>query len=150
MNAYFTYSKGWKASAVNLSSDSSPPDINGFGRAAGPEDVTLYEVGFKAKFDQGYINVAVFDQTIQGFQSNIFNGTGFVLANAGEQSVRGFEVESLFQPYEPLVATFGVTYLDPEYDSFPNAPCASFVGAAPAAWKPCIRGASPRSWNPFQ
>lgn len=133
LNAYFTYSKGWKASAVNLSSDSSPPDINGFGRAAGPEDVTLYEVGFKAKFDQGYINIALFDQTIKGFQSNIFNGTGFVLANAGEQSVRGFEVESLWQPAEPLVATFGVTYLDPEYDSFVNAPCASFVGAAPAA-----------------
>ena len=133
LNAYFTYSKGWKASAVNLSSDSSPPDAFGFGRAAGPEDVTLYEFGFKAKFDQGYINVALFDQTIEGFQSNIFNGTGFVLANAGEQSVRGFEVESLWQPWDPLVATFAVTYLDPEYDSFPNAPCASFVGAAPAA-----------------
>ncbi len=133
LNAYFTYSKGWKASAVNLSSDAAPPDAFGFGRAAGPEDVTLYEVGFKAKFDQGYLNVAVFDQTIKGFQSNIFNGTGFVLANAGEQSVRGFEVESLWQPFDPLVATFAVTYLDPEYDSFPNAPCASFVGAAPAA-----------------
>lgn len=133
LSGYFTYAKGWKASAVNLSSDSSPPDVNGFGRAAGPEDVTLYEVGLKAKFDQGFINIALFDQTIEGFQSNIFNGTGFVLANAGEQSVRGFEVESLWQPWEPLVLTAGVTYLDPEYDSFPNAPCASFVGAAPAA-----------------
>ncbi|WP_165793771.1 TonB-dependent receptor [Hyphococcus luteus] len=134
LNAYFTYSKGWKAAAVNLSSDSSPPDpVTGLGRAAGPEDVTLYEVGFKAKFDQGYINFAVFDQTIEGFQSNIFIGTGFVLANAGEQSARGFEVESLWQPWEQLVATAGLTYLDPEYDSFPNAPCASFVGAAPAA-----------------
>lgn len=134
LNAYFTYAKGWKAAAVNFSSDSRVPNpTTGLGRAAFPEDVTLYEVGFKAKFDQGYINIALFDQTIQGFQSNIFNGTGFILGNAGEQSVRGFEVESLFQPWEPLVATFGVTYLDPEYDSFPNAPCASFVGAAPAA-----------------
>ena len=140
LNAYFTYSKGWKASAVNMSSDSSPPDpVTGLGRAAGPENVTLYEVGFKAKFDQGYINVALFDQTIKGFQSNIFNGTGFVLANAGEQSVRGFEIESLWQPFEPLVATAGLTYLDPEYDSFPNAPCASFVGSAPPA---CTAGAA--------
>ncbi|MGE0184074.1 MAG: TonB-dependent receptor [Parvularculaceae bacterium] len=139
-SGYFTYSKGWKASAVNLSSDSSPPDpITGLGRAAGPEDVTLYEAGVKAKFDQGYINIALFDQTIEGFQSNIFIGTGFVLANAGEQSVRGFEVESLWQPWEALVATAGVTYLDPEYDSFPNAPCVSFVGAAPAA---CAGGAA--------
>lgn len=133
-SGYFTYSNGWKASAVNLSSDSRIPDpITGLGREAGPESVKLFELGFKAKFDQGFINVALFDQTIRGFQSNIFTGTGFVLANAGKQSVRGFEVESLYQPWEPLVATFGVTYLDPEYDSFPNAPCATFVGIAPAA-----------------
>lgn len=140
LNAYFTYAKGWKASAVNLSSDSRVPDpLTGLGREAGPEDVKLFEFGVKAKFDQGYINIALFDQTIKGFQSNIFTGTAFVLANAGKQSVRGFEVESLWQPVEPLVATFGVTYLDPEYDSFPNAPCATFVGAAPAA---CVGGAT--------
>ncbi len=133
-SGYFTYSNGWKASAVNLSSDSRIPDpITGLGREAGPESVKLYELGFKAKFDQGYLNVALFDQTINGFQSNIFTGTGFVLANAGKQSVRGFEVEGLYQPWEPLVATFGVTYLDPEYDSFTNAPCATFVGIAPPA-----------------
>jgi len=140
LSTYFTYSTGWKASAVNLSSDSRIPDpVTGLGREAGPESVRLYEVGLKAKFDQGFINIALFDQTIRGFQSNIFTGTGFVLANAGEQSVRGFEVESLYQPWEPLVATFGITYLDPEYDSFPNAPCATFVGAAPAA---CAGGAT--------
>lgn len=140
LNAYFTYSTGWKASAVNLSSDSRVPDpVTGLGREASPESVKLYELGFKAQFDGGYLNVAVFDQTIDGFQSNIFTGAGFVLANAGEQSVRGFEVDSLWQPWEPLVATFGVTYLDPEYDSFPNAPCATFVGVAPAA---CAMGAA--------
>ena len=37
------------------------------------------------------------------------------------------------------MATAGLTYLDPEYDSFPNAPCVSFVGAAPAA---CAGGAA--------
>ncbi len=140
LNAYFTYSTGWKASAVNLSSDSRVPDpVTGFGREASPEEVKLYEVGFKAQFDQGFINIAVFDQTIRGFQSNIFIGTGFVLANAGEQSVRGFEVDSQWQPFESLVATFGVTHLDPEYDSFPNAPCTTFVGVAPAA---CAMGAA--------
>lgn len=129
LNAYFSYSTGWKAGAVNLSSDSSPPDpATGFGREANPEDVELFELGLKASFDRGYLNIAVFDQTIEGFQSNLFIGTGFVLANAEEQSVRGFEVEGAYAPIDALQLTAGLTYLDPEYDSFPNAPCSSFSG----------------------
>lgn len=129
LNAYFSYSTGWKAGAVNLSSDSMPPDpITGFGREAGPEDVELFEIGLKARFDRGYLNIAVFDQTIKGFQSNLFVGDGFVLANADKQSVRGFEVEGAYAPVDALALTAGVTYLDPEYDSFPGAPCVSFAG----------------------
>ena len=105
LNAYFTYAKGWKASAVNLSSDSRPG-----ARAALPEDVTLYEVGLKTQFDGGFINVALFDQTIDNFQSNLFIGTGFALLNAGEESVRGFEVDSMWAPTESLTLTAGVTY----------------------------------------
>lgn len=129
LNAYFTYSTGWKAGAVNLSSDTRPPDPQtGLGREANPEDVTLYEIGIKAAFDRGFINIALFDQTIEGFQSNLFVGTAFVLANAEEQTVQGFEIDSQFQPIDPLSISFGLTYLDPEYASFQNAPCTSFVG----------------------
>ena len=131
VNAYFTYATGWKAGAVNLSSDSRPPDATGFGRAARPEDVELFELGVKANFDGGYINIAVFDQTIEDFQSNLFIGTGFVLANAEEQSVRGFEVDTMFQPVDPLQLNFSITYLDPEYDTFTMAPCSSFQGFTP-------------------
>jgi iron complex outermembrane recepter protein len=127
LNTYFTYSKGWKAGAYNLSSDSRPPDpVTGFGRTANPEDVRLFEIGLKANFDGGFINIAVFDQTIKGFQSNVFNGTGFDLANAGKQSVRGFEVESIYSPWNPLTLGFGITYLDPQYDSFTMAGCTPF------------------------
>lgn len=142
INAYFSYSTGWKAGAVNLSSDSTPPDpITGLGRTAGPEEVTLFEFGIKTQFPGGYINVAFFDQTIDGFQSNLFVGTGFVLANAGEQSVRGFEIDSVYSPWDPLRLNFGVTYLDPEYDSFTQAPCVSFVGITPAP-AACLAGAT--------
>lgn len=129
LNAYFSYGVGWKAGAVNLSSDARPPtDASGLGREAAPEDVELWEIGIKTNFDGGYINFALFDQTIEGFQSNLFIGTGFVLANAEKQSVRGFEIDSSFRVFDPLVVTFGLTYLDPEYESFQNAPCASFAG----------------------
>ena len=127
LNAYFTYSTGWKAGAINLSSDSRPPvDATGLGRFAAPEDVELFEFGAKANFNGGYINIALFQQTIEGFQSNVFNGAGFDLANAEEQRVRGFEVESLYSPVDPLTLTFGLTYLDPEYVSFTAAGCTPF------------------------
>lgn len=127
INTYFTYSTGWKAGAINLSSDSRPPtDASGLGRFAAPEDVELYELGVKANFSGGYINMALFQQTIKDFQSNVFNGSGFDLANAEKQRVRGFEVESLYSPWDPLVLTFGLTYLDPQYISFTAAGCTPF------------------------
>lgn len=129
LNVYFNYSTGYKAPAVNLSQDAQPPVIgtNGLavGRFAAAEDVTLYEIGFKANFNGGYINVALFDQTINNFQSNTFTGTGFVFANAGEQSVKGFEVDASYSPWDPLNLFVGVTYLDPEYPSFISFPCPS-------------------------
>ena len=62
-------------------------------RYAGPEESTVYELGFKGQWDRTQLNVAIFDQSIEGFQSNIFVGTGFVLANAGKQSTTGIEVD---------------------------------------------------------
>ena len=126
VNAYLSYSTGWKASAVNLSSDSRPPDANGVGRMAAPENVTVYEAGLKAKFRGGYFNLAVFKESIKGFQLNSFTGTGYALVNAGEESVRGFEVDAAYRPMPWLALTGAVTYLDPKYDSFTQAPCFIF------------------------
>jgi iron complex outermembrane receptor protein len=126
LNAYASYSTGWKAGAYNLSSDSRPPDASGVGRTAAPEDVSMYEMGIKAKFASGYVNLALFDQSIQGFQSNAYTGTGYNLVNAGKQSVRGIELDGDYRPTGWLALTAGVTYLDPSYDSFKRAPCVSF------------------------
>ncbi len=123
LNAYVTFSKGWKAGAVNLSRDSRPPDANGIGRSADPEDVTVYELGVKGSFRGGFVNLAVFKQSIKGFQSNAFTGTGFNLVNAGKQSVKGFEIDASYRPVTGLTLGLGVTYLDPKYDSFTRAAC---------------------------
>lgn len=125
INAYVSYSKGWKGAAFNLSSDSRPPN-NGVGRTANPEDVTVYEVGIKARFPRGFANIAVFKQTIDGFQSNQFNGLAFALVNAGSQSVKGVEFDAAWRPVSPLALTFALTWLDPKYDSFKNAPCVNY------------------------
>jgi iron complex outermembrane receptor protein len=125
VNVYVSYSTGWKASAINLSSDSRPP-LNGVGRSASPEEVTVYEAGAKAKFRGGYFNLAVFKQSIKGFQSNAFTGLGYSLVNAGKESVRGFEVDAAYRPASFLSLTGAVTYLDPKYDSFTGAACVNY------------------------
>ena len=68
------------------------------GRTAQPENVDVYELGVKANFPGGYANVAVFKQSIKGFQSNAFTGLGYSLVNAGEESVKGFELDSALEP----------------------------------------------------
>ena len=125
-SAYASWSTGWKAGAYNLSSDSRPPDANGIGRTAGPENVTSYELGMKTETRKGYLTLAVFDQAIKGFQSNAYTGTGYSLVNAGKESTRGFELDGAYRPAPWLNLTGSATYLDAKYDSFTHAPCVSF------------------------
>ena len=125
-SAYISYNTGWKAGAYNLSSDSRPPDANGIGRTADPENVSVIELGLKTESKRGYLTVAVFDQSIKGFQSNAYTGTGYSLVNAGKQSTRGFEIDGAYKPLDWLSLTGAVTYLDAKYDAFTHAPCVSF------------------------
>jgi len=133
INVYASAATGFKATSWNLSRDSRPfaSDIAALTNAgllvanlvpgtrfAGPEEALVYELGLKAEFGNVAFNVALFDQEIDGFQSNVFTGTGFSLANAGKQSVQGFEFDVNWAPTEPLRLSFAVTYLDPKYDDF--------------------------------
>ncbi len=142
-NAYVGYSTGFKASSFNLTRDSRPFLADGaalqaagllpnnfdpatgrnFGtRFSGPESIELIEAGLKAKFGWGAFNVAIFDQTVENFQSTIFQGTGFVLSNAGQQSTRGIELDSTFTPFEGLTLGVAGIWQDPEFDDFTGAP----------------------------
>ena len=125
-NVYASYTTGWKAGAFNLSSDSRPPDANGVGRTAGPEDVQSFEIGLKTAFKRGYVTAAIFDQAIKGFQSNAYTGTGYALVNAGKESTRGAELDGAFQATDWLMLTGAATYLDAKYNSFTHAPCVAF------------------------
>lgn len=100
-------------------------------RFAGPEDAEVYEFGLKGSYPGVSFNLAVFDQTIKGFQSFLFTGTGFALANAGQQSTRGFEFDTLITPADPLAVTFALTYLDANYDDFPNSQIGDLTGRRP-------------------
>ena len=160
VNVYISYATGFKASSVNLSRDSRPlntdfmagpggstfaapdspivnaglavPNLVSGSRFAGPEEAEVYEIGLKAQIDNVGFNLAIFDQTIQGFQSFAFTGTGFALRNAGQQSVRGFEMDVNVRPTDGLVLTFAATHLDPLFDDFPGSVLGDLTGVRPA------------------
>ena len=136
INVYGGVSTGYKSTSWNLSRDSRPfggPDASPLGgfanpfyarygtRFARPEKSTVYEIGLKAQWETLALNVAIFDQVIKDFQSNIFVGTGFVLDNAGKQSTEGVEIELMYRPNPQWELGFSGTFMNPLYDSFPGA-----------------------------
>ena len=146
VNIYASYATGFKASSVNLSRDSRPfpgdqAAIEGAGldlnnmvytsRYAGPEESRVIEGGIK--WNTGVFSGAltVFDQEIEGFQSNIFTGTGFALLNAGKQSTFGVEFEGQVRT-GGLTLNAGVTYLDPVYDDFQISAVGDLSGRRPS------------------
>ena len=117
LNVYASYATGYKASSFNLSRDSTP----GL-RSADPEEAEVFEIGLKGRFSRGSFNLAIFDQSLEDFQSNTFIGASFALTNAEEQSVQGIEFDITYFPIDALKLTFATTLLDPEFDSFINGP----------------------------
>lgn len=101
-------------------------------RFADPEEATVLEFGLKGAWDTFAINLAIFDQKIEGFQSNVFTGTGFALANADEQSTMGIEVDASWSPIQDLTLTFAGTFMDPEYDTFLNSAFGDISGTTPS------------------
>jgi outer membrane receptor protein involved in Fe transport len=178
VNIYASYATGFKASSVNLSRDSRPlgtdfvagprgstilapsspirdaglavPNLVSGTRFAGPEEAEVYELGVKAQWPGFGFNLALFDQTIQGFQSFAFTGTGFALRNAGEQSVRGFEFDATIQPTDGLVLTFAMTHLDPLFDSFIGSVVGDLSGQRPGgipAWAISTSATYTHEWD---
>lgn len=158
LNVYATYATGFKASSFNLGRDSRPsatvftpgspvnnppgspirdaglalPNLSTGSRFAGPENSEVYEVGLKAQWPLVAFNLAVFQQSIKGFQSNVFTGTGFTLLNAGEQSTFGIEFDGTVRPAPGVNLFVAMTYLDPTYDSFVNSAFGDLSGTVPA------------------
>ncbi|MDE2405223.1 MAG: TonB-dependent receptor [Sphingomonadales bacterium] len=151
VNLYLSYATGFKASSINLSRDSRPALSDqaaivagglalanqAYGsRFAGPEKSTVYEAGLKANWGIATLNFALFKESIKGFQSNLFTGTGFVLGNAGKESVFGFEFEGNVHVTPELTLSQALTYLKPKYDSYVQSPFGDASGHEAASIPP--------------
>jgi len=145
---YGGISTGFKASAWNISRDSRPTatEIAALAAAgtpvganttvgtryANPEKAEVLELGAKILLPSGYLNIAIFDQEIEDFQTNTFVGTGFVLANAGSQSSDGYEFDLVMSPTESIDLSISGLFMDPIYDSYVGAAAGDLSGTVPS------------------
>ena len=136
INIYASAATGFKSSSWNLTRDTRPTpadktllDAQNLStvnqtvgtRFAGPEESEVFEIGMKARYENLAFNIAAFNQSIEGFQAAIFNGSGFALSNAEKSTTNGIEFDTKYSPNAALDLTFAGTLLDAEYDEFTGA-----------------------------
>jgi len=147
VSVYGGISTGFKSTAWNLSTDSKPDaaeraalaaagtpvkENTALGqRYASPEEAEVLELGLKMRLSTGYLNVTAFKQEIKDFQSNTFVSSGFILANAGQQSSEGLEFDLVFSPLPSIDVTFGGLMMDSNYDSFIGSAAGDVSGTKP-------------------
>nr|WP_315215721.1 TonB-dependent receptor [uncultured Duganella sp.] len=141
VNAYATYSRGYKGPAYNVF-------FNMLGRdtlALKPETSDSFELGLKASaFDRRLTaNVAVFNTKYSNYQANFFDtvaGTVITrLINAGDVSTKGVELDINARPTRQLTLTASLAYTDASIDRF-NCP--------PAATASCNLNGQPLPFSP--
>ena len=116
---YISHATGYKPEFLNANfSKGNVIDAKG-------ESSTSIEVGYKGTFENGFLNIAVYELSVEDFQVNVFEGGGFRVTNAEEQIHRGVEIDSGFALSENLSLGFSAAYTDAEYDEYLEGGCAN-------------------------
>ncbi len=128
--AFGTYSTGYKSGGFN--SDGANRAIP---RTFLSETVDNYELGVKSTLfdDRMVANMTLFRTDIDDFQDRQFDGVSFIVQNAGELRQQGFELDIQARPLPQLYSVFGLSWLDSEFLSFPNATALPYIIATTAA-----------------
>ena len=89
------------------------------------EEADSFELGFKATLAGGAatLNGAIFSTEYKGLQTSSYNGTAFVIGNAGQATIDGAELELSWAATDNLVINAAVSYIDATYDSYEGASC---------------------------
>jgi iron complex outermembrane recepter protein len=124
---YLSYATGAKVGGF-LSNDSSLlfrilQGVNDFEYE--DELAKSWELGVKANLlnNRALLNVAVFRTEFEDLQTSSFQGEFFVIGNAAEALVKGFEADASLLVTDNLSINVAVAYLDAEYEDYPGGPC---------------------------
>ena len=115
---YGSYSEGFKAGGINIDC----------GNPWNPETISSMEMGYKATFADGATNLslALFHYSYEDFQVNQVIGINGIVANAGDTTIDGLEVEIMSNVSDNLFMSVGYTYLDSAYGDFLNEDALQF------------------------
>ncbi len=130
------FSTGFKSGGFNPEGFNSKVALAGRTRKFDTETTKNYELGIKRTMMEGRLvaNATLYRTKVSDFQERQFDGLNLIVHNSGDLTQQGVELDVLFQPREEFFATLGVSYLDSEFDSFPNATgLPGHVAAASAA-----------------
>jgi len=143
LNAYASWSTGYKGASFNLSRDSLPtatdraairaagfavPNLGAGSRFALPEESEVWEIGIKGNWEYAGANLTVFLQTLDNFQDNTFTGSGFIIGNAGKRETKGVEFDGWVNPVPQLTLNLALTYLDSTFKDYVGSPLGDVSG----------------------
>ena len=146
--AYAQYSTGFKGGGVN-----PRPFTAAQVQPFAPETLTSYEIGFKSDLldRRVRLNVAAYYADYDGIQLTLstcpqFGGPGpcALVTNAGDGTIKGFEIETVLEPVDGLTIDGSLSYLDFQYKninpqaggpSLPNGPQLTDLPPYVPEWK---------------
>ena len=120
---YASYATGFKSGGTNsdrIEFDPDDPDNPLFSQLFDAETSTSYELGFKGDLGDNFrLSAAIYQTDFNDFQANTFEGSGFILRNAGELEIKGVELEWLWQVADNTTVTGYYAHNEGEYITFP-------------------------------
>lgn len=98
-----------------------------------PEEITAYEVGFKATLGGGaaQLNAAAFSYDYKDIQSQVPSALSLQFTNVPSADVNGLDVELQWQPTEAFYFGAGIAFLDTEMSAFGVVPSGNELPNAP-------------------
>lgn len=126
-SVYTSYTEGFKSSIINLAGSNLLGtlinDLN-----VDQEEIQAYEVGYKYSGDRLMLDVAIFKYDYQDLQQVSYFGIDTLINNAATSSIFGVDFQSRYALADGLEVTFGIAYLDAEYDDYEES----------QAWTQCL------------
>ncbi|MBT8105508.1 MAG: TonB-dependent receptor, partial [Woeseiaceae bacterium] len=121
---YASYSTGFKSGGTNtdrIEYDWDDPSNPLFSQLFDAEQSKSIEVGFKGDLtDSLRVSVSAYQTDFEDFQANTFEGSGFILRNAGDLEIKGVEVEWLWQVMDNTNISGYYALNQGEYKTFLN------------------------------
>lgn len=116
---YGSYNRGFKSGNYNTVSAADEPFE--------AEQLDAYEIGIKSQAfgNRVRLNAAAFYYDYSNLQLAVLTGSFLTTTNAADSEVKGIDLDGEWFVTDQLRLRFGASFLDTEFQEYPNAQCSS-------------------------